>query len=113
MKLCNNEQTSHWYQYISTAAILNAWDTACDAMNGADKDGDTNMDTDNPIIVKRTLNSPTIVCMQRKAEKKIANEEDIIQANKLAFNDDIGTVTNHVTSMIEVQAGFEPGSKEY
>lgn len=113
MKLCNNEQTSHWYQYISTAAILNAFDTACDAMNGADKDGDTNMDTDNPIIVKRTLNSPTIVCIQKNAEKKIATEEDIIQANKLAFNDDIGTVTNHVTSMIEVQAGFEPGSKEY
>ena len=113
MKLRNDENTSYWYQYISTVAIVNAFDTACDAMNGADKDGDTNMDTDNPIIVKRTLNSPTIVCLQRKAEKKIATEEDIIQANKLAFNDDIGTVTNHVTSMIEVQAGFEPGTEEY
>ena len=113
MKLRNDENTSYWYQYISTVAIMNAFDTACDAMNGADKDGDTNMDTDNPIIVKRTLNSPTIVCLQRKAEKKIATEEDIIQANKLAFNDDIGTVTNHVTSMIEVQAGFEPGTEEY
>lgn len=113
MKLCNSTQAAYWYQYISTAAILNAWDTACDAMNGADKDGDTNMDTDNPIIVQHTLNSPTIVCMQRKAEKKVASEEDIIQSNKMAFNDDIGIVTNHVTSMIEVQAGFEPGSKEY
>ena len=75
--------------------------------------GDTNMDTDNPVIVRNTLNSPTIVCIQRKAEKKVASEADIIQANKLAFNDDIGTVTNHVTSMIEVQAGFEPGSDEY
>lgn len=113
MTLRNDEQTSYWYQYITTAAILNAWDTACDAMNGADKDGDTNMDTDNPIIVKNTLNSPTIVCVQRKAEKKIPNEEDIIQANKLAFNDDIGTVTNHVTSMIEVQSGFPKDSEEY
>lgn len=75
--------------------------------------GDTNMDTDNPIIVKNTLNSPTIVCVQRKAEKKIACESDIIQANKLAFNDDIGVVTNHVTSMIEVQAGFAPSTPEY
>lgn len=113
MKLCLTEEAAYWYQYITTASILNAWDTACDAMNGADKDGDTNMDTDNPVIVRNTLNSPTIVCMQRKAEKKVATEEDIIQANKLAFNDDIGTVTNHVTSMIEVQAGFEPGSDEY
>lgn len=113
MALANREDTNHWYQYITTAAIFNAWDTACDAMNGADKDGDTNMDTDNEIIVKKTLNSPTIVCVQRKAEKRIPSEEDIIQANKLAFNDDIGTVTNYVTSMIERQAGFEPGSKEY
>lgn len=75
--------------------------------------GDTNMDTDNPIIVRNTLNSPTIVCVQRKAEKVIPTEDDIIKANKLAFNDDIGIVTNHVTSMIEVQAGFEPGTPEY
>lgn len=113
MKLVDNEETRHWYQYITTAIIFNAWDTACDAMNGADKDGDTNMDTDNPIIVKNTKNSPTIMCVQRKAEKKIATEDDIIKANKLAFNDDIGTVTNYVTSMIERQAGFPKDSLEY
>lgn len=113
MKLCKSEEAKHWYQYISTAAILNAFDSACEAMNGADKDGDTNMDTDNPIILKNTLNSPTIMCMQRKAEKKIPTEEDIIAANKLAFNDDIGTITNHVTSMIEVQSGFDKNSDEY
>ena len=113
MKLRNDEYTSHWYQYINTALIFNAFDTACEAMNGADKDGDTNMCTDNEILVNKTLNSPTIVCVQRKAEKKIASENDIIEANKLAFNDDIGTVTNHVTSMIEVQAGFEPNTLEY
>lgn len=113
MKLCSTDAVLHWYQYIETALIYNAFDTACDAMNGADKDGDTNMCTDNPILLKRTLNSPTIMCVQRKAEKKIVEEADIIQANKLAFNDDIGVVTNHVTTMIEVQAGFEPGSKEY
>lgn len=113
MKLVDNEETKHWYQYITTAIIYNAWDTACDAMNGADKDGDTNMDTDNPIIVRNTLNSPTIVCVQRKAEKKVVTEADIISANKLAFNDDIGTITNYVTSMIERLAGFEKGTPEY
>lgn len=113
MKLSRSDDAAYWFRYIKTAAILNAWDTACDAMNGADKDGDTNMDTDNAVIVRKTLNSPTIVCMQRKAEKKVPSESDIIQANKLAFNDDIGTVTNHVTSMIEVQAGFESGTKEH
>lgn len=75
--------------------------------------GDTNMCTDNPVILHNTKNLPTIVCVQRKAKKTVPTEEDIIAANKLAFNDDIGVVTNHVTSMFEVQAGFEKGTKEY
>ena len=113
MKLRNDDIVAHWYQYITTAIVLNAWDSACDAMNGADKDGDTNMDTDNPIIVSKTRNEKTIMCVQRKAEKVVPTETDIIKANKLAFNDDIGTVTNHVTSMIEVQSGFKKGTPEY
>lgn len=75
--------------------------------------GDTNMVTDNHVILKNTQNPPTIVCIQRKADKTIPTEEDIISANKLGFNDEIGVVTNHATSMFEVQAGFEKGSKEY
>lgn len=113
MTLNKSNNVSYWFRYINTALIYNAWDSACEAMNGADKDGDTNMCTDNPILLHRTLNSPTIICVQRKAAKKVPTEEDIIQANKLAFNDDIGIVTNHVTSMIERQAGFDKDSVEY
>lgn len=113
MKLANSEEISHWYQYITTVLIYNSWDSACEAENGADKDGDTNMCTDNPIIVNKTQNSPTIICLQKKAEKKVPTEEDIIASNKLAFNDDIGVVTNHVTSMIEVQSGYSSNSDEY
>ena len=113
MKLSKSEQAAYWYKHIDTVLIYNSWDSACEAENGADKDGDTNMCTDNRIIVNRTLNSPTIVCLQKKAEKIIPTEDDIISANKLAFNDDIGVVTNHVTSMIEVQSGFPKDSEEY
>lgn len=113
MRLSRSEQAAYWYRYIDTVLIYNAWDSATEAENGADKDGDTNMCTDNPIIVMNTRSEPTIVCLQKKVAKIIPTEEDIIIANKLAFNDDIGIVTNHVTSMIEVQAGFEPGTKEY
>lgn len=113
LRLCKNDETSYWFKYIDTVLILNAWDTTCDAMNGADFDGDTSMCTDSPIILKNTLNSPTIMCVQRKAKKIIPTEDDIIQANKLAFNDDIGIITNHVTSMFDVQAKFPPDSKEY
>ena len=113
LKLNKSEECAYWYRYIKTAIILNAWDTTCDAMNGSDFDGDTNMCTDNPIILNRTLNSPTIMCIQRKAEKKLPTETDIIESNKLGFSDDIGVITNHITSMFEVQAGFEKGSIEY
>ena len=113
LKLNKSGECSYWYRYMTSVSILNAWDTTCDAMNGQDKDGDTNMDTDNPIILRRTKNSPTIVCVQRKADKVIPNEDSIIESNKLAFNDDIGTVTNRVTTMIEIQSNPDLSEDAY
>jgi len=113
VRLNRSAEALHWFQYIDTALIHNAFDSTCEAMNGSDFDGDTNMCTDNPIILQSLQQKPTIVCVQRKAEKKIVTEDEIIAANKLAFNDDIGVVTNHVTSMIERRAGFQPDSEEY
>ena len=75
--------------------------------------GDTNMCTDNDVLLQNTLNSPTIICVQKKAEKKLVTESDIIEANKIGFTDSIGKITNYITSMIERQAGFEKGSPEY
>ena len=109
----HNEEMDFWYQYDTTGIILNSWDTTCDATNGSDKDGDMFFTTNNKIIVEHTLNSTTIECMQRKAEKIIPTEEDIVQANKLAFGDEIGTTTNRITSMIERQALFDKDSEEY
>lgn len=113
MKVSKSKEAQYWFQYMDTVLILNAWDATCDAMNGADKDGDTSMCTDNPIIVRNTLNAKAIVCVQRKADKIIPTESDIIASNKLAFNDEIGKITNRVTSMFEIQAGFPPDSPEY
>lgn len=75
--------------------------------------GDTNMCTDNPILLANTNNVRTIMCLQRKADKKLATEGDIVEANKLAFNDDIGTITNYITSMFDVQAKFAPNTRAY
>ena len=113
LKLNKSDECLYWYQYIKTAIILNAWDTTCDAMNGADKDGDTNMDTDNPIILRKTKNSSTIICTQHKAAKVIPDDKSIIESNKLAFNDDIGTVTNRVTTMIEQQSNPNLTKEQY
>lgn len=38
MKLNKSDEAAYWYRYIKTALIFNCWDSACDAMNGADKD---------------------------------------------------------------------------
>lgn len=38
MKINYSDDAVYWFQYINTALIYNAWDTACEAMNGADKD---------------------------------------------------------------------------
>lgn len=113
MKLNCSDEVNYWYKYIDSVLVYNAWDSSCESMNGADKDGDTNMCTDNPILLKNTKSLPAIICLQKKAVKVIPTEYDIIEANKLAFNDDIGTITNRVTSMFELQAGFDKDSAEY
>lgn len=113
MNLSYSKEAACWFKYIDTALIYNAFDTACEAMNGQDFDADANMVTNNPVLLSNTKKAPTIICVQRKAEKKIPTEADIIEANKIAFNDDIGTITNRITSMFEVQAGFTADSPEY
>ena len=112
-KVVHNDEMDFWYQYNTTGIILNSWDTTCDALNGADKDSDTFFTTDNKIIIENTLNSPTIECMQRKAEKIVPSAFDMVKANKLAFGDEIGTTTNRITGMIERQSIFDKDSEEY
>lgn len=112
-KVVHNDETDFWYRYNTTGIILNSWDTTCDALNGADKDSDAFFTTDHPILVAHTKNAPTIECIQRKAEKIIPAEQDLVAANKLAFGDEIGTTTNRITAMLERQAAFAKDSEEY
>jgi hypothetical protein len=76
-------------------------------------DGDIVMLTDNDVLVRKLQPMPALICSQRKAEKRISTEKDFIRSNIESFGNDIGQTTNWITSMFEVQAGFEPGSKEY
>ena len=113
LRLNKNETISHWFRFLKTVCILNDWDSTGESANGADFDGDTFFCTDNPVILKRTEDLPTIVCLQKRAEKAIPTEENIIESNKLAFSDEIGEVTNHVTAMIVVRDRFPIDSIEY
>lgn len=77
------------------------------------KDGDLIFLTDNPVLLNNIIPSPTIFCIQRKAEKKVVTEDDLVEANIMSFGDDIGKTTNYITAMYDVQSKFEPGSVEY
>ena len=113
LKVANTEDMQHWYRYMTTCTILNSWDTTTHATNGADKDGDMYLLTDNKVLVENTLNLPAIMCVQRKGARKVIEESDLILANRDSFGDEIGKTTNRITTMFDVQAQYAPGSKEY
>lgn len=108
-----SDAASYWYQYMTTCTLFNSWDTAAHALNGMDKDGDLVMLTDNKILVDNLRVLPALMCVQRKADKKIVSEADAIRANIDSFGDDIGKTTNWITSMFDVQAQFDRDSHEY
>lgn len=114
-KVCqnNSQEARHWYRYMNACTIFNSWDTAAHALNGMDKDGDLVMLTDNRILVEKMNPLPALMCVQRKAPKKIVTEQDAIRSNIDSFGDDIGRTTNWITSMFDVKAQYDPGSPEY
>lgn len=69
--------------------------------------------TNNKILVDNIKPNKTIFCVQRKGAKKIVEEEDLIKANIASFGDDIGKITNRVTSMFDVRAQYPEDSDEY
>lgn len=69
--------------------------------------------TDNNVLVNRTKPMPALMCVQRKAKKKVSTEEDFIRSNIESFGNEIGQTTNWITSMFEVQSGYPPESDEY
>lgn len=77
------------------------------------KDGDQLFTTNNPIILKNTHELPAIQCIQRRANKEIITEELLIEANKNSFGDEIGTTTNYITAMTDIQNNFDEDSDEY
>ena len=107
------EDARYWYQHMHTVTILNAWDTITAALNGCDFDGDLVMLTDNPVLVRRLEVTPTLMCIQRKAAKRIPDEESLVNANIESFGNEIGRTTNWITSMYEVQSHFKPEDEEY
>lgn len=113
LKVVHNAEMDDFYKYMVTPTIFNSWDTCAEAMNGMDKDGDCVINTSSFVLVNNTNNLPAIQCIQQKAPKCIVTEEDLMQSNINSFGNAVGEVTNKITSMFEVQAGFPKNSREY
>lgn len=113
LEVAHTDAMCHWYQYMGTISILNDWDTTCQALNGADKDGDLLFTTSNQILIDNVRYAPTLMCEQRKAAKQKITEDLLIESNIAGFGDDIGKTTNWITSMYDVQCQYPEGSREY
>lgn len=113
LKMSYSDEVAYWYKYMSTVTVFNSWDTAAHALNGLDKDSDSVLLTDNPILLKNTRELPAILCVQRKAEKVVITQDALFKANMDSFGDEIGIVTNRVTDMFDVQSNFPKDSEEY
>lgn len=113
LSISQSKDAQYWYRYIPTCTLLNPWDVTTHALNGADKDGDMVMLTDNHILVEGVENLPTLMCIQRKAPKTVPTEKDIIESNIVSFGNSIGKITNRVTAMYEIKSLYPEGSREY
>lgn len=112
-KCVNNNKVNYWYQYMDTIMIINAWDSFCAAENGCDWDGDILFSTNNDVLRRRHKVLPAILCAQQNAEKVVVTEKNIKITNKNGMGNKVGTITNRVTTMMEVQARFPKDSPEY
>lgn len=116
IRMCKVSQAKdcmYWYQYMDTIMIINAWDSFCIAENGCDWDSDILFSTNNSILKKRYRELPAIECVQRNTPKVIVTENAVKKTNKNGMGNQVGTITNYVTSMIEVQSHFDKNSEEY
>lgn len=109
----SSDEAAYWYQYMNTIMIINGWDSFCMAENGCDWDGDILYSTNNDVLRRKFVKLPAIECVQRNAEKVIVTEKDIKKTNKDGMGNQVGTITNRVTAMMEVQSHFPKDSKEY
>lgn len=112
-RVASNEDIDYWYQYMDTIMIINDWDSFCMAENGCDYDSDILYSTDNPVLIRKHRRLPAIQCMQQSTPKVVITEKDVVKTNKDALGNQVGTITNRVTAMMEVQSHFKPESKEY
>lgn len=113
MNVVHNENIDYWYQYMPTVNIINCHDMFYPAESGADSDGDIILTTDNKILLDKWRDEPAILCVQKKGQKSIITQEDLVKSNKSGFGNSIGAITNRITAMYDLLPLFSPDSEQY
>lgn len=113
LSLVKNPSVEHWYRYMSEVTIFNGFDCTNQRFNGADYDGDMIFTTDNNVLLRNTKETLPIICSQKKGEKTIINNKKLIDADMRGFGDEIGSITNKITAMFDIQCLFDKNSNEY
>ena len=113
MNIHYSDEANFWFKHMKTVNIVNCHDTLAHALNGFDKDSDILMTTNNKILIDNTITTPAIMCVQRKAAKKVITDDLLCEANCNSFGDEIGTTTNHITAMFDIMSYYSEGSDEY
>ena len=113
VKINNQDDTNYWYKYCGNLVIVNIHDSFCHALNGCDFDSDLVFSTNNKVLVDNWIYNPTIMCVQKSAEKYSITEDLLREGNKKAFGSKVGAITNRVTGMFDLLPLFDENSEEY
>lgn len=113
VSVARRDDVRHWFRYMNSCTVMSCWSNETSAMNGADFDGDLCMLTDNPVLLRRQKNLPTLMCAQKKGEKIVPSDDDFVKSNIASFGNEVGQITNKGTSMYEVRSRFGQQSEEY
>lgn len=113
MEVAKNSEMLEWYKYMDNCIILNSWDTMPQALNGLDYDADAIFTTNSEPVVKNVKSLPTVICKQKPSSKIVCGFDDFVKANINGFGDEIGSITNKITSMFGIIDKFEKDSEEY
>lgn len=113
LNLVENDEINYWFQYMSEVTILNSWDLTNQAFNGCDFDGDLIFTTNNRVLLKNTKELPVLMCTQKKGDKVLITNKNLIESDMKGFGDEIGSITNKITEMFDIKSNFSKDSKEY
>lgn len=76
-------------------------------------DGDICMSTDSKVLANSVMGGNPITYQKKPTEKKHIKTEDLYKADLLAFDGQIGFLTNMSTTLYAMLPLYEEGTREY